>query len=439
MDVLILFGCIAILVLLIAWAKVNTFLAFLIVSVIAALLLGMPAASIPQTVNKGLGDTLGSLAVIIVLGAMLGKLVASSGAAQKIASVLRKTFGYKYVTWAMSLTGFIVGIPLFYNVGFVLLIPIIFSVAYNYKLPLVYVGLPMLASLSVMHGFLPPHPSPMALVTQFNADLIKTFIYGLIVAIPAIIIAGPLFAKVLVNMQSSQIVTSQAVEMPDNELPGITNSVISALLPVLIVFVTTLITRICSDNMAVVNFAKFIGDPTIAMILTICIATFTLGMRSGKKLIDIMVIFVDATKDIAMILLIIGSAGILKQVFVETGVSNSLAALLQGLTLPPLLLAWLITAVLRLCLGSATVAGLTAAGIVFPLIGPHGADPNLMVLAVGSGSLFFSHVNDSSFWLFKEYLGLSIKQTLLSWSLMETLVSVIGLIGILIMNQVLFK
>lgn len=439
MDVLILFGCIILLVLLIAWAKVNTFLAFLIVSVGAALLLGMPVASIPQTINKGLGDTLGSLAIIIVLGAMLGKLVASSGAAQKIASVLKKTFGAKYVTWAMSLTGFIVGIPLFYNVGFVLLIPIIFSVAYNYKLPLVYVGLPMLASLSVMHGFLPPHPSPMALANQFNADLVKTFIYGLIVAIPAIIIAGPLFGKVLINMQSSPTVTLQADELPDNELPGITNSVISALLPVLIILGTTLIARICSDNMAIVNLASFIGDPTIAMILTICIATFTLGIRSGKKLIDIMVIYVDATKDIAMILLIIGSAGILKQVFVETGVSNSLAAILQGLTLPPLLLAWLITAVLRLCLGSATVAGLTAAGIVYPLIGPHGADPNLMVLAVGSGSLFCSHVNDSSFWLFKEYLGLSIKQTFLSWSLMETLVSVIGLIGILIMNQVLFR
>lgn len=439
MDVLILFGCIAILVLLIAWAKVNTFLAFLIVSVMAALLLGMPASSIPQTVNKGLGETLGSLAIIIVLGAMLGKLVASSGAAQKIASVLKKTFGYKYITWAMSLTGFIVGIPLFYNVGFVLLIPIIFSVAYNYRLPLVYVGLPMLASLSVMHGFLPPHPSPMALVTQFNADLVKTFVYGLIVAIPAILIAGPLFARILINMQSSPTVTLQADELPDNELPGITNSVVSALLPVLIILGTTLINRICSDHMVVVNFAGFIGDPTIAMILTICIATFTLGIRSGKKLIDIMVIYVDATKDIAMILLIIGSAGILKQVFVETGVSNSLAAILQGLTLPPLVLAWLITAVLRLCLGSATVAGLTAAGIVFPLIGPHGADPNLMVLAVGSGSLFCSHVNDSSFWLFKEYLGLSIKQTFLSWSLMETLVSVIGLIGILILNQVLFK
>lgn len=436
MDVLILSGCIVMLVLLIAWAKVNTFLAFLIVSVTAAILLGMPATRIPQTVNKGLGDTLGSLSIIIVLGAMLGKLVAFSGAAQKIATVLKNTFGYQYITWAMSLTGFIVGIPLFYNVGFVLLIPIIFSVAYNYKLPLVYVGLPMLASLSVMHGFLPPHPSPMALVTQFHADLVKTFIYGLIVAIPAIIIAGPVFAKALMNMRSKPTISLKADDLPDHELPGITNSIISALLPVLIILGTTLISRLCSNNTTVVNFARFIGDPTMAMILTICIATYTLGIRLGKKLTDIMAIYVEAAKDIAMILFIIGSAGILKQVFVETGVSNSLAAILQGLTLPPLLLAWLITAVLRLCLGSATVAGLTAAGIVYPLIGPHGADPNLMVLAVGSGSLFCSHVNDSSFWLFKEYLGLSIKQTFLSWSLMETLVSMIGIIGILILDQV---
>ena len=282
MDVLILFGCIAILVLLIAWAKVNTFLAFLIVSVAAALLLGMPAASIPQTINKGLGDTLGSLAIIIVLGAMLGKLVASSGAAQKIATVLKKTFGAKYITWAMSLTGFIVGIPLFYNVGFVLLIPIIFSVAYNYKLPLVYVGLPMLASLSVMHGFLPPHPSPMALVTQFNADLVKTFIYGLIVAIPAIIIAGPIFARILINMQSGPAVTLQADELPDNELPGITNSVVSALLPVLIILGTTLITRIFSNNITVVNLASFIGDPTIAMILT-CLLYTSPSPRDRQK------------------------------------------------------------------------------------------------------------------------------------------------------------
>jgi Gnt-I system high-affinity gluconate transporter len=437
MAILIVFACIVTLVLLIAWGKVNTFLAFLLVSVMAALLLGMPVSRIPQTINKGLGDTLGSLAVIIVLGAMLGKLVAFSGAAQKIALVLKNTFGYKYVCWAMSLTGFIVGIPLFYNVGFVLLIPIIFSVAYNYKLPLVYVGLPMLASLSVMHGFVPPHPSPMALVVQFHADLVKTFIYGIIVAIPAIIIAGPLFANTLKKMQSVSAKTFDGIQLPDEELPGISISIISSLLPVLIIGCTTLIAKVYSDNIAIKNAAQFIGEPTIAMILTICIATYTLGISMGKKLTTIMSIYAESVKDIAMILLIIGSAGILKQIFVETGVSNNFADILQGLRLPPLLLAWLITAVLRLCLGSATIAGLTAAGIVSPLITHNGIDANLMVLAVGAGSLFCSHVNDTSFWLFKEYLGLSMKQTFLSWSMMETLVSVIGLIGVMLLSIVI--
>src|SRR4030095_5917635 len=197
MTLLILGFFIVCWILLITWGKVNPFLAFLVVSIVAALLLGMPINSIAQSVNKGIGDTLGSLVIVIVLGAMLGKLVAESGAAQKIARTLRNVFGYKNLPWAMSLTGFIVGIPLFYNVGFVLLIPIIFSVAYSYKLPLIYVGLPMTASLSVMHGFVPPHPSPMALVTQFNADLVKTFLYGVVIAIPAIIIAGPIFGSTL--------------------------------------------------------------------------------------------------------------------------------------------------------------------------------------------------------------------------------------------------
>ncbi len=403
----------------------------------AGLLLGMPMSHISQSVNKGLGDTLGSLVIIIVLGAMLGKLVAASGAAQKIAAVLKNIFGYKYVTWAMTLTGFIVGIPLYYNVGFVLLIPIIFSVAYNYKLPLVYVGLPMLASLSVMHGFVPPHPSPMALVVQFHADLTKTFLYGLIIAVPAIIIAGPLFAGTLKNIKSTSVVTLITHQIPDNELPGIGNSIISALLPVLIIAATTLTSKIFGQNVAVKNVADFLGEPNMAMIETIIIASYTLGILMGKKLTEVMTIYTDAVKDIAMILLIIGSAGILKQIFIDSGVSNQLASILQHLSLAPLFLGWLITAILRLCLGSATVAGLTAAGIVYPLTLHHGVDPSLMVLSVGAGSLFCSHVNDTSFWLFKEYFGLTMKDTFFSWSLMETLVSVIGLIGVLGINMVL--
>ncbi len=436
MSFIILALCIVCLVLLITWAKVNPFLAFLLVAMLAGMLLGMPLQDISKSVNKGIGDTLGSLVIVIVLGAMLGKLVADSGAAQRIASVMQKIFGERNLIWAMSLTGFIVGIPLYYNVGFVLLIPIIFSVAYRYKLPLVYIGLPMMASLSVMHGFLPPHPSPIALVVQFNANMVVTFGYGIIIAIPAIIIAGPMFSSTLKKIPSTNTL-SLVVEKKEEELPGVANSLISSLLPVLIIGVATLLTGLVSGNDSFVRLLNFLAEPNVAMSLTILISTYSLGIRSGKSLTQIMDVYGEAVKDIAMILLIIGSAGILKQILVDSGVSAEIASVLSNLTLPPLLLAWLVTAVLRLALGSATIAGLTAAGIVYPLTLQNGVDPNLMVLSIGAGSLFCSHVNDTAFWLFKEYFGLSMKDTFRSWTVMETMVSVIGLIGVLILDQFL--
>ncbi len=437
MIIFILILCIATLILLVTWAKVNVFLTFLIISLMAALLLGMPLAHIPQTVNKGIGDMLGSLVIIIVLGAMLGKLVGVSGAAQKIATSMRNVFGEKYITWAMSVTGFIVGISLFYNVGFFLMVPIIFSVASRYKLPVVYVGIPMLASLSVMHGFLPPHPSPMALQIQFHADISKVFIYGVIVAVPAIVIAGPLFARFLRTMPSNSIIALSVREIPDEQLPGLANSILSSLLPVIVIGISIILMPFLGVHPRLKNIVGFLGDPNIAMMETILIATYTLGMRMGMKLTEVMNVYADAVKEISMILLIIGSAGILKQVFLDSGASGQIATTLQGLNLPPLLLGWIIAAILRLCLGSATVAGLTAAGIIYPLMHASGADPNLMVLSVGAGSLFCSHVNDTSFWVTKEYFGLSMKNTFLSWSMMETLVSVIGLGGVLLLNMVI--
>ncbi|WP_460692091.1 gluconate:H+ symporter [Mucilaginibacter puniceus] len=437
MLVFILILCIGTLIVLTTWAKMNVFLTFIIVSVMAALLLGMPLEQVPKTINKGIGDMLGSLVVVIVLGGMLGKLVGASGAAQRIATSMRKAFGEKYITWAMSLTGLIVGIPLYYNVGFFLLIPIIFSVAARYKLPLVYIGLPMLTALSVMHGFLPPHPSPMALTVQFQANIAQVFMYGFIIAIPAIIIAGPLFAKTIRGIKSNSTMTLVTDDIPDENLPGLANSILSSLLPVLLIGLGTLVANFSGNNPQVQNIANFLADPGIAMVGTILIATYTLGISTGRSLKEVMDVYADAIKEIALILLIIGSAGILKQVFMDTGVSEQISAGLQQLNMPPLVLGWVIAAILRLCLGSATVAGLAAAGIVFPLMQTTHADPNLMVLAVGAGSLFCSHVNDTSFWVFKEYFGLDMKQTFMSWSLMETMVSVIGLIGVLCINMAL--
>lgn len=438
MTVLILVSCIAGLVVLITWAKVNPFLAFLLISMLAALLLGIPLNGISQTINRGLGDMLGSILIVIVLGAMVGKLVAESGAAQRIGSVLRNLFGEKHMVWAMTLTGFIVGIPLFYTVGFILLVPIIFSVSNTSKLPLVYVGLPMLASLSVMHGFLPPHPSPIALVALFKADMATVFFYGMIIAIPAIVVAGPLFSRTLKNIKSNSLKVFSVPEIPEEQLPGVVNSFASSLLPVLIIGATALLSRVISPDSPFKGVATFLAEPNMVMVLTIVIATYTLGIRLGKRLGDIMKSYVEAVKDTSMILLIIGSAGMLKQVLVDSGVGDEIANGLQGWALPPLLLAWVVTAVLRLSLGSATVAGLTAAGIIYPLTLQTPVEANLLVLSVGAGSLFCSHVNDPGFWLFKEYFGLTMKDTFRSWTLMESLVSVIGLIGVLIVDQLFF-
>lgn len=434
MTIAIILLSILLLILLITWAKFNPFLAFLIVSISAGLLLGIPVTDITKSVKKGIGDMLGELVIIICLGAMLGKLVAESGAAQKISTVLMRVFGKKYFLWAMMITGFIVGIPLFYNVGFVLLIPLIFSVVYQTKLPAVYVGLPMLSALSVTHGFLPPHPSPTALVAQFNANLGLTLLYGLVVAIPAIIIGGPVFAQTLKKIDSKPIQTFQPKNIPEDKLPGSFNSFISSLLPVILLITTTVIPFITQTTGGLHNVLTFFSDPVIVMLICLLVITYTLGIANGFSLKIIMNYYSDAVKDVALILLIVAGAGALKQVFIDSGVSNEIGNLLQGLSINPLILGWLIAAIIRVCLGSATVAGLTAASIILPVMKQSHVDPNLMVLSIGAGSLMFSHVNDSGFWMFKEYFNISIKDTIRSWSLMETIIAIVGLAGVLILN-----
>ncbi|MBL7857041.1 MAG: gluconate transporter [Cyclobacteriaceae bacterium] len=436
MSIVIVLCCIALLILLITHFKINAFLAFLVISILAGLLLGIDVSKITTSVQKGIGDMLGSLVVIIVSGAMLGKLVAESGAAQQIAAGMMKIFGEKYIQWALMVTGFVIGIPLFYNVGFVLVVPLIFSVAYRYNLPVVYIGLPMLASLSVTHGFLPPHPSPTALVAQFHADMGTTLLYGIIIGIPTVILAGPIFSKTLKNIKAPIPKTFQSSALPEDQLPGLGNSVISSLLPVLFLALTTLTTPRLTEGV-LKKIMSFLGDPAIVMLLALAIATYTLGVKMGTSLKKIMDIYSDAVKDIAMLLLIMSGAGALKQVLIDSGVSNEIANLLGSFDAHPLVLGWALACLIRVCVGSATVAGLTAAGIVAPLLDRPGVDPNLMVLAVGAGSLMFSHVNDAGFWLFKEYFNLSIKDTIRSWSLMETIVAIAGLIGVMALHYLL--
>ena len=434
MTIVIILACIVLLILLITWGKFNPFLAFLIVSNLIGLLLGIPVENIAHSIKKGLGDILGELVIIICLGAMLGKLVAESGAAQKISSVLMKTFGKKYLIWALMLTGFIVGIPLFYGVGFVLLIPLIFSVVYETKLPAVYVGLPMLCALSVTHGFLPPHPSPTALVAQFNANLGLTLLYGFMITIPAIIIAGPLFAQTLKKIKAEPLHTFQPKHLSEEKLPGSWNSFLSPLLPVLLLIITTAIPFVWTPTGLTKDIFSFFSDPGIVMLICLLITTYSLGIANGFRMSEIMNKYAEAVKDVALILLIVAGAGVFKQVLVDSGVSNEIGAMLTGISINPFILGWLIACFIRICVGSATVAGLTAAGIMLPVVNQTHLNPNLMVLSIGAGSLMCSHVNDAGFWMFKEYFNVSVKDTFRSWSLMETIVGLIGLAGVLILN-----
>lgn len=419
---------------LISWGKVQPFLAFLLVSLAAGFALGLPPARLLAAVYQGLGDALGSVVVIIVLGAMLGKLVADSGAAQQIATVMLEALGLKYIQWTLMATGLIIGVPLFYNVGFVLVVPLIFSVAYKYRLPAVYVGLPMLASLSVLHGFLPPHPAPTALVAQFHASLGLTFVYGLVIAVPAIILAGPLYARTLRDIVSVPLAGFTTEVLPPSELPGRLNSFVSSLLPVLLLGLALGLQAVLPATGPLAPLLVLLAEPAVVMLLSVLVATASLGLARGRSLRGVMDGYGLAVKDIASILLIIAGAGALKQVLVASGASQEIAAGLRGTGLPPLVLGWLLAALIRVCLGSATIAGLTAAGVMLPLLAHSPVNPNLLVLAIGAGSLAASHVNDAGFWLFKEYFNLSVKDTLRSWTMMETIVSVVGLAGVLVLD-----
>lgn len=437
MPLLIVVSGILMLFILIAVFKLNAFISFVIVCLFVGILQGMELENVVKSIQLGIGNTLGFLVMILGLGAMLGKLVADSGAAQRITSRLVLSFGTKYIQWAVVLAGFIVGIPMFYSVGFVILIPLVFTVAASTGLPLIYVGLPMLASLSVTHGFLPPHPAPTAIAAIFNADIGKTLLYGVLIAIPAIIVAGPLFSRTIKNIEATPLKEFyNPVILKDSEMPGLTTSILSALLPVILIVLSTILNYLLPANFPFRSAIVFIGNPVVAMLISVLVAMYTLGLARGKKMKELMDSVASSISGITMVLLIIAGAGALKQILIDSGVSDYLADLLRGSDISPLILAWLIATVIRICVGSATVAGLTAAGIVLPLLS-DGVSPELMVLAIGSGSLMLSHVNDGGFWMFKEYFNLSVRETLSTWTIMETTVGVMGLIGVLILNGII--
>jgi Gnt-I system high-affinity gluconate transporter len=435
MPILIVILGICLLLVLILALKINSFLSFVIVSLAVALAEGLTIEKAVTSIENGIGNTMGFIVLILGFGSMLGKLVSESGAAQRITSKLVDAFGIKHIQLALMLTGFVVGISLFFDVGFFILIPLVFTIAISTGLPLLYVGLPILAALSVTHGFLPPHPAPTAIAGMFHADIGKTMIYGIIVAIPSIVISGPVLSKALSKIEAKplQEFLNQKI-LTDEEMPGFWISFFSALLPVILISVSTIAGFLLTDDSVIRKILAYIGNPVIAMLISVLVSIYTLGIARGKNMTELTNSLSHSVASITMIMLLIAGAGAFKQVLIDGGVSRYIGEVLIKSSLSPLFLGWLIATILRFCVGSATVAGITTAGIILPMITGGLVKPELMVLAIGAGSLMFGHVNDGGFWLFKEYFNLSIKDTLKTWSLMETSIGITGLIGVMILS-----
>ena len=433
MTVLAVVLLIALLILLIGWGRVPPFAAFIAIALTGALCFGMPLNDIGKSLERGVGDMLGGLTAIICFGAMFGRIIADSGAARSISKALIGAVGDRFILVAMALTGLIVGIPLFYSVGFVVLVPLIFSLGARTKLPAVHLGIPLVCGLSIAHGFLPPHPAPIALIRLFGADIGLTLIYGLIVGGVALMVAGPLLALTLEGI--APLTAGQAPgQAAEERLPGAFNSCFTALLPVTLITASTAVTYLPHGSVQFREAVAFVGQPTVVLLMSLIYATFSLGVAGGMSLRTLMQANAASLKDVSAILLILAGAGALKQVFVDSGVSEQLGAWLQTVPLQPLVLGWLIAMAIRIALGSATIAGLTAASIMVPIVTASHVDPNLMVLSIGAGSLMCSHVNDAGFWLFKEYFDLDLRDTFRSWTLMESLAGSVGLLCVLVLN-----
>ena len=418
------------LILLIAAFKLNPFISLLLVSLALALVAGMPFTAGIHSFELGMGATLGHIAIIVALGTMLGKMLAESGGADQIAHTLIDFFGEKRVTWAMMTIGLLVGLPCFFEVGFVLLIPIAFTVARRTGKSLILVALPLVAGLSVVHGLVPPHPAAMLAVTIFHADVGRTIFFALLIGIPTAVLAGPLFAKFIAPHIEVPAENPMAAEFVDHgaerQLPGFGLTLGTLLLPVVLMLIGSWAGTVPGGR---ANEAlRLLGNDDMALLIGVLVSFFTLGRSSGFTRETILRFSQECLAPTATITLLVGAGGGFGRVLQDSGVSHAIVGAALGSHVSLLLLAWLLAALLRLATGSATVAMSTAAGIVAPiaLLGayPH---PELLAIATGAGSLIFSHVNDGGFWLVKEYLNLSVPETIKSWSICETIISVTAL------------
>ena len=417
------------LVLLVTVLRLNPFISLILASLAIAAAAGMPMASVMRSFEAGVGGTLGHIAVVVALGTMLGKMMAESGGATTIANTLIRWFGEKRLPWAMVLIGFVIGLPVFFEVGFVLLIPIVFTVARRTRTSLILVGLPMVAGLSVVHGLVPPHPAAMLATTIFKADVGRTILYGLVVGMPTAVIAGPLYAMFIARFVHISDENPMAAEFVDHDeekkLPGFGLTLFTILLPVALMMVGSWADAFTPAGSAANQVVHLVGSDDMALLVGVLLSFFTLGRLSGFTRETILRFTNECLAPTATITLLVGAGGGFGRILQDSGVSHALVAIALQTHVSVLLLAWLLAAVMRLSTGSSTVAMTTAAGIVAPIALHAGnVHPELLALATGAGSLIFSHVNDGGFWLVKEYLNMSVAETMKTWSICETIISV---------------
>nr|WP_180218402.1 gluconate:H+ symporter [Streptomyces albus] len=432
---------IAVLVVLITRFKLHAFLALTVGSLVLGAVAAAPLDKAIDSFTTGLGDTVSGVGVLIALGAVLGKLLADSGGADQIVDTILARTGRRGMPWAMALIAGIVGLPMFFEVGLVLLIPVVLLVAKRGNYSVMRVGIPALAGLSVMHGLIPPHPGPLVAIDAIHANLGVTLALGLVVGIPTLVVAGPLFGKVAARWVDTTPPEGVVPERASAELerrPGFGVTLATVLLPVVLMLAKALTDIVVDDaENTVQRVMDVVGDPMIALLAAVLVAMFTLGRAAGFGKDRLAETVGGSLGPIAGILLIVGAGGGFKQTLVDVGIGRMILDLSENWSVPALLLGWLIAVGIRLATGSATVATVSAAGLVAPLTADMSTgQAALVVLAVGAGSLFFSHVNDAGFWLVKEYFGMSVGQTVRSWSVMETLISVVALLLLLPLSLV---
>jgi GntP family gluconate:H+ symporter len=430
---LLLFALLAVvaLVLLIARFKLHPFIALVSVSLVMGVVAGMPPAAAVKAFQDGVGTTLGFIAVVVGLGTMLGKMMAESGAATRIATTLIDLFGERRVHWAIMLVAFIVGIPVFFQVGFVLLVPLVFTIARRTGMSLIKIGIPLVAGLSVVHGMLPPHPAAMLAVGAYGADVGRTILFGLLVGLPTAALAGPIFATWIsprITLPANNPLATQLGGESAQGTPGFGISLLTVLIPVILMLLASAADLTLDPASPARSGLHVVGNPIVALLLALLFSFWSLRRPRRFTREEVMKFCNDCLAPTATILLVIGAGGGFNQVLVQSGVGGAIAKLAIGSHISLLILAWTVAALIRVATGSATVAMTTAAGIVAPIaIATPGTSAELLVLATGAGSLVLSHVNDAGFWLIKEFFNMTVPQTLKTWTVAETIIGVAGL------------